>query len=149
MPEMEHLMSITALADRGSALKWNPFVPEESQSWANGLAAIWNSRDIASMLSVFSSNCDVEYGDERPFHGLAELKKFLTDRFAGIADYDLAKTVRLVSPPHVCIELDVRWSSKRAPDLLKRTRALEILTLKDGLIVRWELVANPHPRGHA
>jgi nuclear transport factor 2 (NTF2) superfamily protein len=142
------LMDISMPMERMSQSKFNPFVPQESQLWADNIARIWNTRRVASMMAVFAPDCKVKYGDVRPFQGHAAIEAFLTNRFASLSAYALKKTFRLASKPYVCLELDLRWSSVKEPDATQRTRAFELLTLDDdGLIVRWEFVANPHPEG--
>ncbi|WP_338834479.1 nuclear transport factor 2 family protein [Bradyrhizobium septentrionale] len=122
------------------------FDMSECRAFVARLEALWNAKDVSAILPMFTEDAEIEYGDLPSIKGRDELRRFLQDRFDHTAFYHLVKTVRLADEPLICVELDVRSSTVGSPALISRTRALEVLTISDSRIAKWELVANPHPR---
>ena len=115
------------------------------QAFVGLLESLWNARNVTPIMRVFAEDAEVEYADVPSIKGHAEIRSFLQGRFDGLSDYHLRKRLRLMMPPLLCIELNVRWSSLAAPKMIHRTRAFEILTIAESRIAKWELVSNPHP----
>lgn len=116
---------------------------EEGQKWLNVLVELWNAdpRDIAAMASFATSDCETHYGDMPILRSRAEMERMLEKRFSEFTSYRLKKTVRMASENMLAVDLDIRWSGTASNGEMRRSRALEFLTFRDGYACKWELVS--------
>ena len=116
---------------------------KEGQKWLEDLIKCWNAenRDIAAMASFCTSDCETHYGDMPILRSRAEVEKMLETRFSGFTRYHLKKTVRMASENMLAVDLDINWAGSASNGEMRRSRAFEFLTFRDGYVCKWELVS--------
>ncbi|MGI9613292.1 MAG: nuclear transport factor 2 family protein [Acidimicrobiales bacterium] len=102
---------------------------------------LFSSQDVPEILSGFSPEAEVVFADVPSLKGTDEIENFLRTRFARQRDYTLTKTLRSVVDNVVIGTWDGWWTDAET-DTPMEGRGAEILTLVDGVCVRWEAYFN-------
>lgn len=112
---------------------------KEAQDWIDDIISRYSTLDIDIMLSCFTPDIIVNYGNLPQIRGIAALRTFLSDRYGAVSNFKLAKKVRCVTDAVVGLEATVNYtnaSGKRMQGL-----AFEFLTVEEGRISVWDNVS--------
>jgi hypothetical protein len=130
-PKEEGLM--TQLLDaKGMSLK-------EAQDWIDDIISRYSTLNIDAMMSCFTPNVVVNYGNLPQIRGIVPLRKFISDRYDAVTDFKLAKKVRCVTDDVVGLEAVVSYTNAGGKKI--QGMAFEFLTIDEGRIAVWDNVS--------
>lgn len=84
---------------------------EEAQDWIDDIISRYSTLNIDAMLSCFTPNVVVNYGNLPQIRGIAALREFLSDRYGKVTDFKLAKKVRCVTDAVVGLQAAVSYTN--------------------------------------
>lgn len=105
-----------------------------------------NAGDVSEVMKTFASDVVVRFADFPEKHGRPPLEKFLMARFARQKNYRLQKQLRAVSGNVIVCSWDAEWDDGQDGRQMQG-RGLELLTMRDGTIAKWEATFNVWQRG--
>ena len=120
---------------------------QTAQKWLDQVAATCSTLDPELILTFFAEDVVADLGAV-VVTGKAQLAPLIRDRYANYARYELRKTVRAVAGDLVVCDARLCWSTADQPEL-QHTRAIEILQVRDGRIVRWDNASTSWPASAA
>lgn len=124
---------MTQLLDaKGMSLK-------EAQDWIEDIIARYSTLNIDAMMSCFTPNVVVNYGNLPQIRGIAALREFLSGRYGAVTDFKLAKKVRCVTDDVVGLEAVVSYTNASGKKI--RGLAFEFLTVDEGRIAVWDNIS--------
>ncbi len=103
----------------------------------DSLVTHFSSLDIEQIMSCFSEGVLVRYNDLDPIKGKEALHRFLSERYAGIENYQLSKRLLAVSGNTLTVEVKATFSKEGK---LFESRILEVLEISEGKISEWNYV---------
>jgi nuclear transport factor 2 (NTF2) superfamily protein len=98
------------------------------------------------MIEAWAPDIVVRYADFPEMHGVDEVKKFMTRRFARQKNYRLVKRLRGVWGDDLVCSWDSTWEDGRDGRAMEG-RGMELMTIRDGKITLWEAVFNVWEKG--
>ena len=104
------------------------------------------SNDPERMVEAFAPDVVVRYADFPEMRGRAELMRFVASRFARQKNYRLRKQLRAVSGNVMVCSWDASWEDGRDGRAMEGV-GIELLTIEEEKIVRWEAVFNVWEKG--
>ncbi|MGI9621666.1 MAG: nuclear transport factor 2 family protein [Acidimicrobiales bacterium] len=105
---------------------------------------VFSEQDVPQILSGFAADAEVIFADVPRIQGIDEIEQFLTTRFARQQGYTLTKTLRSVIDNVVIGTWEGWWTDVETGTPMEG-RGAEILTMADGLCLRWEAYFNTWP----
>ena len=109
---------------------------------------LMSAGDISEVMKTFASDVIVKFADFPETHGRAALEKFLIARFARQRNYRLQKQLRAVSGDVIVCYWEGEWDDGQNGRQMQG-RGIEILTLRDSEIAKWEATFNVWQKGSA
>ena len=116
----------------------------EAQDLLRTYEKLFSEQDVTQILAGFAADAEVIFADVPKIQGTDEIERFLTLRFAKQQEYTLTKTLRSVIDNVVIGTWEGHWTDVET-DTPMEGRGAEILTMADGLCVRWEAYFNTWP----
>lgn len=107
---------------------------------------LMGSGKLDRILASFAPDVVVRFADFPEMRGVAELKQFLEKRFARQKNYRLTKQMRGVSGNVLICSWDGDWEDGQDGRAMEG-QGVELMTIRDGKIYRWEAVFNVWERG--
>ncbi|MBW7974819.1 nuclear transport factor 2 family protein [Bradyrhizobium sp. BR 10289] len=107
-----------------------------------------NTGDITLVMETFASDVVVHFADFPVTRGKPPLEAFLRARFARQKNYRLQKQLRAVSGNVIVCYWDAEWEDG-CDGLPMEGRGIEILTMRDDAIAKWEATFNVWRKGDA
>jgi nuclear transport factor 2 (NTF2) superfamily protein len=104
--------------------------------------------DICEVMKTFAGDVVVRFADRPETHGKPALESFLAARFARQKNYRLRKALRAVSGNVIVCSWDGEWDDGQDGRQMQG-RGIEVLTMRDGEIARWEATFNVWQKGGA
>lgn len=126
------------------------FTQEDAQKWLNDACNVWNEpdKDFEAMVRGQTDDTITVYGDAPVIRGKKAFVEFLRNRFSTYSEYELKKTVRMVTCNMIALELDITWAGECSGGKTTRTHGFELLTFaRDGYVSKMEIVSNGWPDG--
>lgn len=111
--------------------------PIDYQRVVEDIRNAFQSLDMNRILACFTDDIEVHYNDLPLMQGKESLKYFLSDRYRDMKNYQLSKRLRLIQDNELTVEVDAQFFKQGQ---VFRSRILEILTMQDKKIARWEYV---------
>jgi nuclear transport factor 2 (NTF2) superfamily protein len=109
---------------------------------------LMSAGDISEVMKTFASDVIVKFADFPETHGRAALEKFLIARFARQRNYRLQKQLRAVSGDVIVCYWEGEWDDGQNGRQMQG-RGIEMLTLRDSEIAKWEATFNVWQKGSA
>jgi nuclear transport factor 2 (NTF2) superfamily protein len=109
---------------------------------------LMSAGDIAEVMKTFASDVVVKFADFPETHGRAPLEKFLLARFARQQNYRLQKQLRAVSGDVIACYWEGEWGDGQTGRQMQG-RGIELLTMRDSEIAKWEATFNVWQKGDA
>jgi nuclear transport factor 2 (NTF2) superfamily protein len=109
---------------------------------------LMSAGDISEVMKTFASDVIVKFADFPETHGRAALEKFLIARFARQRNYRLQKQLRAVSGDVIVCHWEGEWDDGQNGRQMQG-RGIEILTMRDSEIAKWEATFNVWQKGSA
>jgi nuclear transport factor 2 (NTF2) superfamily protein len=109
---------------------------------------LMSAGDIAEVMKTFASDVVVKFADFPETHGRAALEKFLVARFARQQNYRLQKQLRAVSGDVIACYWECEWDDGQTGRQMQG-RGIELLTMRDSEIAKWEATFNVWQKGDA
>jgi nuclear transport factor 2 (NTF2) superfamily protein len=109
---------------------------------------LMSASDISEVMKTFASDVAVKFADFPETHGRAALEKFLIARFARQRNYRLHKQLRAVSGDVIVCDWEGEWDDGQNGRQMQG-RGIEILTMRDSEIAKWEATFNVWQKGSA
>ena len=109
---------------------------------------LMSAGDISEVMKTFASDVIVKFADFPETHGRAALEKFLIARFARQRNYRLQKQLRAVSGDVIVCYWEGEWDDGQNGRQMQG-RGIEILTMRDSEIAKWEATFNVWQKGSA
>jgi nuclear transport factor 2 (NTF2) superfamily protein len=109
---------------------------------------LMSAADISEVMKTFASDVVVKFADFPETHGRAALEKFLIARFARQRNYRLQKQLRAVSGDVIVCYWEGEWDDGQNGRQMQG-RGIEILTLRDSEIAKWDVTFNVWQKGSA
>jgi ketosteroid isomerase-like protein len=114
---------------------------DEAREFLARAEVAFRTRDIETILELFSEDVDVTFADFPRMRGKAAYREFLEARFARQQKYTPTTTVRVVSDNVIGASWEASWTDRQT-NLEMRGRGCEFLTLKDAQIVEYVVSFN-------
>ena len=105
--------------------------------WLEQVRIEFESLDVDRIMACFTDDVAVHYNDLPPIRGALALRLFLTERYQHLQDYRLTKELRLTQGPLLTVSVEAFF---RKQGRSYCSRILEILTIQDRQIARWDYV---------
>ena len=112
----------------------------DAQIVINEFVRRFNTLNLDEISSCFADDVVVDYAGQPVMNGIQALRAFMQQRYASVADYSLRKSVRCLTGAVVGVDATVIYRDT-STDSWMAGRAFEFLTLRDGVIARWDNVA--------
>jgi nuclear transport factor 2 (NTF2) superfamily protein len=109
---------------------------------------LMSAGDISEVMKTFASDVVVKFADFPETRGRAALEKFMVARFARQQNYRLQKQLRAVSGDVIVFYWEGEWDDGQNGRQMQG-RGIEILTLRDSEIAKWEVTFNVWQKGSA
>jgi nuclear transport factor 2 (NTF2) superfamily protein len=109
---------------------------------------LMSAGDISEVMKTFASDVVVKFADFPETHGRTALEKFLIARFARQRNYRLQKQLRAVSGDVIVCYWEGEWDDGQNGRQMQG-RGIEILTMRDSEIAKWEATFNVWQKGSA
>lgn len=107
---------------------------------------LMSAGDISEVMKTFTSDVVVKFADFPETHGRTALEKFLIARFARQRNYRLQKQLRAVSGDVIVCYWEGEWDDGQNGRQMQG-RGIEILTMRDSEIAKWEAAFNVWLKG--
>jgi nuclear transport factor 2 (NTF2) superfamily protein len=107
-----------------------------------------NAGDISEVMKTFTSDVVVRFADFPETYGRPPLEAFLRARFARQRNYRLHKQLRAVSGSVIVCYWDAEWEDGQNGRQMEG-RGIELLTMRDDEIAKWEATFNVWRKGDA
>jgi nuclear transport factor 2 (NTF2) superfamily protein len=107
-----------------------------------------NTGDVAEIMATFAPDVIVQFADFLETRGKAPLEAFLRARFARQKNYRLQKQLRAVSGNVIVCSWEAEWEDGHDGRPMEG-RGIEILTMRDDEIAKWEATFNVWRKGDA
>jgi len=111
-------------------------VPDEVL-WLEHIRAEFESLDMDRIMACFTDDVVVQYNALPPIRGAIALRLLLSERYQHLEDYRLKKELRLIHGPLLTVAVE---ASFRKQGRSYCSRIIEILTVQDRQIARWDYV---------
>lgn len=112
---------------------------KEAQEWIEAIISRYSTLNIDAMISCFTPNIVVNYGNLPQINGITALREFLSGRYSSVTDFKLSKRVRCVTSNVVGLEAEVSFTSADGKKI--KGIAFEFLTVEEGRIAVWDNVS--------
>lgn len=99
----------------------------------------FNSMELEQILSCFSEDVVTRYNGAAPIIGKADLRSFLSGRYADICEYRLRKTIRLNDGDQMGVEAVAEYTRKSSGERVKVV-IHEFLQFSGEQICRWDYI---------
>ncbi len=107
-----------------------------------------NAGDLSEIMKTFAADVVVRFADFPETHGRAPLEQFLAARSKRMRNYRLQKQLRAVSVNVIVCHWDAEWIDGQDGRQMQG-RGIELLTMRDGEITKWEATFNVWRKGDA
>ena len=112
-----------------------------------GVLVAFRSRNIDMILEGFTDDAEVLFGPMDVLRGRDEIEKFLRARFERQLNYRLEKDLRMVDGDRMAVAWRGWWDDA-VTGAAMRGKGVEVWTIRDGRLARWEAAFNSVQDGH-
>ena len=120
----------------------------DAQAVLDRAQKLMSAGDISEVMKTFATDVVVRFADFPETHGRPPLEKFLLARFERQKNYRLQKQLRAVSGSVIACYWEGEWDDGQDGRRMQG-RGIELLTMRDGEIAKWEATFNVWERGSA
>ena len=120
----------------------------DAQAVLDRAQKLMSAGDISEVMQTFATDVAVRFADFPETHGRPPLEKFLLARFERQKNYRLQKQLRAVSGSVIACYWEGEWDDGQDGRRMQG-RGIELLTMRDGEIAKWEATFNVWERGSA
>jgi nuclear transport factor 2 (NTF2) superfamily protein len=124
----------------------NPRTVEEARGFVARVESLFMPWDIPALLSGFTDDCVVRFGDLPELRGKAALEKLFRGRSERQKGYRLRKEFRALMGDTIANYWEGEWED-RVTGARMAGRGVEIWIMRDGKIAVWEAAFNPNEAG--
>ncbi len=107
-----------------------------------------NDGDVSEIMKTFAPDVVVRFADFPETYGRPPLEAFLRARFGRQKNYRLQKQLRAVSGNVIVCYWDAEWEDGQDGEQMEG-RGIELLTMRNDEIVKWEATFNVWRKGDA
>jgi len=119
----------------------NPRTAEEARAFVAHVEALFMPWNIPALLSGFTDDCIVRFGDMPEFRGRAALERLFRARSERQRNYRLRKEFRALMDDTIANHWEGEWGD-RVTGVHMAGRGVEIWVMRDGKIAVWEAAFN-------
>jgi nuclear transport factor 2 (NTF2) superfamily protein len=124
----------------------NPRTVEEARALVARVESLFMPWDIPGLLSGFTDDCVVRFGDLPEFRGKTALEKLFRGRSERQNGYRLRKEFRALQGDTIANYWEGEWED-RVTGARMTGRGVEIWIMRDGKIAVWEAAFNTNEAG--
>ena len=124
----------------------NPRTVEEARALVARVESLFMPWDIPGLLTGFTDDCVVRFGDLPEFRGKTALESLFRDRSERQKGYRLRKELRALMGDTIANYWEGEWED-RATGANMTGRGVEIWVMRDGKIAVWEAAFNINEMG--
>ena len=124
----------------------NPQTVEEARGFVAHVESLFMPWNIPALLTGFTEDCVVRFGDLPEFRGKIELEKLFRSRSERQIGYRLRKELRSLSGDRIANYWEGEWRDAVTGKEMAG-RGVEVWTMCDGKIAVWEAAFNFNEQG--